>query len=90
MYTVFDLLSICTHRLNEAGDVALIDDTLNRAPALWQAVWEHRDVLDLQLLEERGISTEDDLLEIASVSVLFLHHHMHVTKWGSVLVTDGL
>ncbi|KZV73958.1 hypothetical protein PENSPDRAFT_749653 [Peniophora sp. CONT] len=84
MYMVFDVLTLCTHRLSKGlGEVALLDEVLNQAPTLWQAVYAHRHVLDLRVLDEHGLSTEEDLLESAVLSVFLLHHNMREEHWGN-------
>ena len=86
MYLVFDLLSICAYSINQGfGDTCFYDEALNRVPELWRAVYEHRHVLDLGIIEEHGLSTEVDALEIQLIASFLVHHTIYIKRWRSVL-----
>ena len=85
MYVVFDLLWICTQRINEeSASATWIDEALDRAADLWKTVYEHRQVLDLGILEEHGLAIEINALEIQLVSVLLRYHSIYAKRWGLV------
>ena len=75
----FDLLFLCmVHiNINGLGGATLRKKVLQQSPSLWKAVYEHRNVLDTQILEEHNLDDEKDIFEVGVVSVFVQYHQIY-------------